>query len=70
MDDAHLDGCRGYIACKKDNAVPFRLQKGMVETSGLRWSVKEMDTDHSPFLSQRPRLVELVVELIAEFDQA
>lgn len=70
LSDGHFDGCRGYITCEKDNAIAVQLQRDMIATSGLQWSVKEMDTDHSPFLSQRARLLELVEELVAEFNKA
>jgi hypothetical protein len=39
----------------------------MIENSGVKWDVREMNTSHSPFLSKPKETMEVIVEMIEGF---
>lgn len=52
---AYLDIPSSYLLCKKDNALPFPAQQGMVQmaiAAGAKISTETVDAGHSPFLSK------------------
>lgn len=59
--DSVYDGCRGYIRCIEDAAIPLVAQKAMVDHSGVEWDVKELKSGHSPQLSMPDKVAELVI---------
>jgi pimeloyl-ACP methyl ester carboxylesterase len=56
-----------YITCAKDNAIPIALQRRFVKeinaVSGTPTAVSELDSSHSPFLSQPAALATPIAEL-------
>lgn len=48
---------RSYVACLDDGAISIELQRDMIAAAGID-HVIEMDTDHSPFLSDVPGLAD------------
>ncbi|VUC24297.1 unnamed protein product [Clonostachys rosea] len=65
--EASYDGCRAYVKCLKDTPIPITFQNLMIERSGVTWETRELDTGHSPFLSQPEKLSSTVDELIQGF---
>ncbi|CAH0021134.1 unnamed protein product [Clonostachys rhizophaga] len=65
--DASYDGCRAYVKCLKDTPIPIVFQNHMIESSGVTWETRELDTGHSPFLSQPEQLSSTIDELIQGF---
>lgn len=62
-----FEGCRGYIFCKHDRVISPALQREMLDTCGMAWDVKEMDTGHSPFLATPDALADVVEGFVGEF---
>jgi pimeloyl-ACP methyl ester carboxylesterase len=53
---------RHYVACTADAAIPIALQRRMIDASPCA-TVNELDADHSPFISARAELVEVLAKL-------
>jgi pimeloyl-ACP methyl ester carboxylesterase len=53
---------RSYILCTQDRAISPAQQRAMIESVGID-RVIEMDSSHSPFISQPERLAALLVDL-------
>jgi pimeloyl-ACP methyl ester carboxylesterase len=53
---------RAYVTCLRDRAIPPAMQRVMFEAAGCR-PVIELDTDHSPWISRRAELVEVLDRL-------
>jgi len=51
-----------YIVCLQDQAIPLPAQEAMAERTTVR---REMDTDHSPFLSDPTPLARLISEIMS-----
>jgi Alpha/beta hydrolase family len=51
-----------YIVCLQDQAIPLVAQEAMAERTNAR---REIDTDHSPFLSAPSTLARLISEIMA-----
>lgn len=58
---------RSYVTCAKDNAIPVALQRLFIEqinaVSNTPTTVAELDSSHSPFLSQPAALATAIAEL-------
>ena len=57
-----------FIHTKDDRAVPYLVQKMLIEGSGTNWITKEINTSHSPQLSQPEKLTSMIVELANQFE--
>jgi pimeloyl-ACP methyl ester carboxylesterase len=53
---------RSYILCGQDRAISPTAQRAMIESVGVD-RVIEMDSSHSPFMSQPERLAAILVDL-------
>jgi hypothetical protein len=55
-----------YVTCAKDNAIPIALQRRFVEEidaiSSMPTAVVELDSSHSPFLSQPTALATAIAD--------
>jgi pimeloyl-ACP methyl ester carboxylesterase len=59
-----------YVAATQDHTGPVAFQRGMVDEAikaGADVTSRELDTGHSPFLSQPEELVQLIVAAGNEF---
>jgi pimeloyl-ACP methyl ester carboxylesterase len=60
---------RTYITCTKDNAIPLALQRRFIKetdaVSGTPTTVVELDSSHSPFLSQPTALANAIATAAA-----
>lgn len=54
---------RAYVHTKRDNAVSYDLQKAMLAAAGGAGRVFELDTSHSPMLSQPRALADILAGL-------
>jgi pimeloyl-ACP methyl ester carboxylesterase len=62
LDDRPLK--RSYVVCSEDFAIPTALQRRMAsETPGV--DVREIHSDHSPFLSHTKEFAELILDVVA-----
>lgn len=69
-DQQQFDGRRAYIRCTEDAALLPPVQDALLGNSGVKWIVKDIEAGHSPFLSQPTKLVQVLKELVVEFDKA
>jgi len=49
-----------FIRCTADHALPLFLQNMIIENSGVKWNVKEIESSHSPFINQLQKVVEVL----------
>ncbi|KAK8052044.1 hypothetical protein PG993_003429 [Apiospora rasikravindrae] len=49
----NVDVPKTYVVCTKDNIFPAPAQKALAQASGCK--IVEIESDHSPFLSEGPR---------------
>ncbi|PWY73011.1 alpha/beta-hydrolase [Aspergillus heteromorphus CBS 117.55] len=66
-NDAAFDHRRGYIMTRQDRALPYIGQDMMLKLSGVEWVLREMETGHSPFLSNPEELVDHILSIIRSF---
>ena len=59
---------RAYVICTQDQAIPPALQRRMVRENPCV-AVREIDTDHSPWLSATDELVRILARLGRESDR-
>lgn len=65
--DAAYDNRRAYIRTLEDAAIPLIAQNGLLQGSGVKWIVKDIQSSHSPFLSRPKELCAIIVELTEKF---
>jgi len=65
--DEDFAGKIAFIRCTADQALPLFLQNMFMENSGVKWNVREIESSHSPFISQPQKVVELLSELASQF---
>lgn len=56
-----------FIRCTADQALPLFLQNMFMENSGVEWIVREIESSHSPYISQPQKVVEVLNELVTQF---
>ena len=69
LGEENFKGKLAFIRCTKDQALPPFLQDMFVEKSGVEWIRRDIESSHSPFLSQTEKLVDLLDEIISLFVQ-
>ncbi|KAG6999537.1 hypothetical protein G7Y79_00034g069600 [Physcia stellaris] len=62
-----FEGRLGFVRCTVDQALPIFVQDMFVKRSGVKWTVKDMDTSHSPWASKPKELAETVAGLVEAF---
>lgn len=67
-DDDAYKGRIAFIRTLQDAAVPLQMQQKMIEDTGVEWSVRDIDSGHSPQLSQPEKLAGMLVELAKGFE--
>ena len=67
--DRVYDDRRTYIICNKDSTIEPEAQNLMIEASAAPWKVREMDTSHSPFISQPKPLATIITKLADDYEK-
>ena len=67
--DRVYDDRRTYIICNKDNTIEPEAQNLMIEFSAAPWKVREMNTSHSPFISQPKQLAGTIAALATDYEK-
>ena len=67
--DKVYDDRRTYILCNKDNTIEPEAQNLMIEFSAAPWKIREMNTSHSPFISQPKQLAATIVDLAEDYEK-
>lgn len=57
-----------YIRTVNDTGTPLFLQQMMIDNSGVEWVVKDIESGHSPQLSQPEKFSELLLDLGKGFE--
>lgn len=58
-----------YIRTLNDTAVPVSVQQMMIDNAkGAEWIIKDIESDHSPHLSQPEKFCEMLLELARQFE--
>jgi hypothetical protein len=58
-----------FIRTLNDAAIPLQVQQMMLDGTNTEWIVKDMETGHSPQISQPEKLAELIVQLSNVFEK-
>jgi hypothetical protein len=66
--DDEYKGRVAYIRTLNDAAIPLPVQQNMLDGTGAKWIIKDIESGHSPQLSQPERLTGMLVELAKEFE--
>jgi pimeloyl-ACP methyl ester carboxylesterase len=57
-----------FIRATQDAAIPLEVQQMMLDGTGVEWIVKDIESGHSPQLSQPEKLTAMTVELVKGFE--
>jgi len=52
----------------KDAVIPLAIQQAMLGGTGTNWVVKDIESGHSPQISQPEKLTDLIVEVAQRFE--
>jgi hypothetical protein len=59
-----------YIRTVNDSAVPIFVQQMMIDNAkGPEWVIKDIESDHSPHLSQPEKFCAMLLELAKQFEE-
>ena len=56
-----------FLRCTQDQALPIFLQDMFTAKSGVKWSIREIDTSHSAFASKPDETINILSEWVDEF---
>ena len=56
-----------FIRCSADQAVPPLAQDKFIENSGVEWNVRAIESAHSPYISQPQNVVNVLSEVVSQF---
>ena len=65
--DQAFQGSLAYIVCTKDMCVPPAVQRFIMDKSGIKWLVRELEAGHCAFLSSPKQLATVVSQLAIDF---
>jgi hypothetical protein len=68
-DREEYKGRVAFIRTLNDAAIPLQVQQMMLDGTNTEWIVKDMETGHSPQISQPEKLAELIVQLSNVFEK-
>jgi hypothetical protein len=67
-DAEDFKGRVAFIRAINDAGIPLQIQQMMIDGSGEDWIVRDMESGHSPNVSQPEKLVEILVALVKLFE--
>lgn len=56
-----------YLRCTQDRRIPVALQDVLIQRSGVKWMVRDIDAGHCPWLSKPKEVVEATMDFIEQF---
>jgi hypothetical protein len=59
-----------FIRTVNDASLPLALQQMFLDGTGAEWIVKDIESGHSPQLSQPENLVSILIELAKQFESS
>jgi hypothetical protein len=57
-----------FIRTLNDAAIPISVQQMMLDGTGVEWIIRDIESGHSPQVSQPEKLTALVLALVADFE--
>jgi hypothetical protein len=67
-DSEDYKGRVAFIRTVNDAAVPLAVQQMMLDGTGIEWIVKDIESGHSPQVSQPENLAKIVIDLTKIFE--
>lgn len=67
-DSNEYQGRVAFIRTLNDAAIPLQVQQMMIDGSGAEWVVKDIESGHSPQISQPEKLTSILVDLAKGFE--
>ena len=67
-DSEDYKGRVAFIRTVNDAAIPLAVQQMMLDGTGIKWIVKDIESGHSPQVSQPESLAKIVVDLAKSFE--
>lgn len=67
FDNENYKGRIAFIRTLNDAAIPLQVQQMMIDGTGVEWIVKDIESGHSPQISQPEKLAEILLELGKSF---
>lgn len=58
---------RAFIRCLRDETIHVELQDKLIEDSGVDWVVKDLDSDHSPWLCMEAEFLAVLKDVVEGF---
>lgn len=58
---------RAFIRCSRDETIYLELQNRMLKDSGVNWVLRDLDSDHSPWLCREAEFVAVLKDVINGF---
>lgn len=65
--EADFAGRLGFLRCALDQALPTFVQDMFVEKSGVKWAVRDMNCDHSPWANRPAEVVQVLQGFLEGF---
>jgi hypothetical protein len=66
-DDDEYKGRVAFIRTTNDASLPLHIQQMMIDGTGVEWIVKDIESSHSPQISQPENLANMLLGLAKEF---
>ncbi|PVH96098.1 hypothetical protein DM02DRAFT_688615 [Periconia macrospinosa] len=67
-DSEEYEGRVAFVRTLNDAAIPLSVQQMMIDGSGVKWIIKDIESGHSPQLSQPETLTSILVDIAREFE--
>jgi hypothetical protein len=67
-DDDKYKGRVAFIRTLKDAAIPLPVQQHMIDATGVQFIIKDIESGHSPQLSQPEALSGILIAFAKEFE--
>lgn len=56
-----------FLRCTQDRTIPVALQNAVMQQSGVKWIVRDIDAGHCPWLSKPKEVVEAIIDFTQHF---
>lgn len=58
---------RAFIRCLRDETIQLEIQDKLIEDSGVDWVVRDLDSDHSPWLCMEAEFLAVLKDVVEGF---
>ena len=67
-DEKGYQGRCAFIRTTQDQCIPYDVQNMMIKATEQDWILRDLDSGHSPQLSQPEKLADVILELVKQFE--